>query len=109
MLEKLLKACGTLLSWKRSVTDPLRPCTFGLAEFERLEAVYACMVCLNNLDLYGSRLMVKPDKTTLAFLQDWEAKKKEEWIGKQLKNGHKVDRAELEHLERENRITPYQK
>jgi hypothetical protein len=25
LLERLLKACGSLLSWKRSISDPQRP------------------------------------------------------------------------------------
>lgn len=99
MLEKLLKACGTLLSWRRSVSDPAKPSTFGIAEFDRLESVFACIKCLNNLNLYDNQLLVKADKNTMQFLEDWEAKKKQEWILKQEKNGVKVDFAELERLE----------
>ena len=61
MLEKLLKACGTLVSWKRSVADPTKPQSFGIAEFDRLESVYACLKTLHNLKLFGGQIQVKAD------------------------------------------------
>ena len=61
LMEKLLKACGTLLSWKRSTANPDKPQSFGLAEFDNVESVYTCLRTMNNLKLYGGQIFVKAD------------------------------------------------
>lgn len=61
LMERLLKSVGSLLSWKRSVADPNRPQTFGLAEFEDLETVYACIRTMNNLKIYENNILIKAD------------------------------------------------
>ena len=64
MLERLLKACGPLISWKRSTANPDRPQAFGLAEFDCIESVFACVKTMNNLKLYENNILVKADTKT---------------------------------------------
>ena len=59
LLERLLKACGPLISWKRSTADAARPQTFGVAEFDSVESVFACLKMLNNMKLFDNTIMVK--------------------------------------------------
>jgi len=62
LLERILKLCGPLLNWKRSIADPSKPQTFGLAEFDSLESVYVCTKILNNLTIFENNILVKADK-----------------------------------------------
>jgi RNA-binding protein 25 len=62
LLERLLKACGSLLSWKRSISDPSKPQSFGVAEFDSVESVYACLKAMNNMRLFDNTIMVKANK-----------------------------------------------
>jgi len=61
LLERLLKACGPLISWKRSTADPQKPQSFGLAEFDCIESVFACLKTMNNLKLFENTILVKAD------------------------------------------------
>ena len=79
LLERLLKLCGTLLNWKRSV-DPAKPSSFGLAEFEDLESVYVCYRIIHNLTLFDNNILVRVNDKTLSYLQEWAQQKEEEWV-----------------------------
>ncbi len=80
LIERLLKACGTLISWKRSSADPNRLPSFGIAEFDCLESVFACLKTMSNLKLYDGQLTVKADQKTQSLLNDWVDTKRGEWI-----------------------------
>ena len=96
LLEKLLKACGSLTSWKRSVADAARPQTFGVAEYASVESVFACMKTMNNMRLYDNTIMVKADKKTQEAFDEWTRIKREEWIQRQDRQGTLVDLSTLE-------------
>ncbi len=102
-IEKLLRQCGDLKSWKRSKDASGEPKAFGFAEFDNLEAVFAVLKLLNNaaltVDGVTSRLLVKADEKTTAFLQGWVEIKKSEWIAKLEKLGVSVDIEDLEQKE----------
>jgi RNA recognition motif-containing protein len=102
-IEKLLRLCGDLKSWKRSKDASGEPKAFGFAEFDNLEAVFAVLKLLNNaaltIDSVTSRLLVKADEKTTTFLQGWVEIKKSEWIAKLEKLGVSVDIEDLEQKE----------
>lgn len=112
-MERLLKCCGTLKSWKRSKDASGEPKAFGFAEFDSLEAVFAVMKLLNNTAMSAegstSRLLVNTDEKTKNFLTGWVDVKKQEWIGKQEKAGITVDLEYLEEKETLGEILPYEK
>ena len=103
LVEKLLRLCGDLKSWKRSKDASGEPKAFGFAEFDNLEAVFAVLKLLNNaaltVDGVTSRLLVKADEKTTTFLQGWVEIKKSEWIAKLEKLGVTVDLEDLEQKE----------
>jgi RNA recognition motif-containing protein len=72
LVERLLRYCGDLKSWKRSKDASGEPKAFGFAEFDNLEAVFAVLKLLNNaaltVDGVTSRLLVKADEKTTSFL-----------------------------------------
>jgi hypothetical protein len=59
------------LNWKRSITDPSKPQSFGLAEFDALESVYACCKVMHNLCLFENNILVKADQKTQEYLEQW--------------------------------------
>jgi len=71
LLERLLKVCGSLLNWKRSITDPSKPQSFGLAEFDTLESVYICLKVIHNLKVFDNNILVKADQKTKEYLDEW--------------------------------------
>jgi len=60
-MERLLKTCGTVISWKRSTDANKEPKSFGLAEFEYIESVFAAVKILNNLRVLENNILVKCD------------------------------------------------
>jgi len=98
-VERLLKCCGNLVSWKRSTDGSGEPKAFGFVEFESIEPVFACLKIVNNLPLFDSRLIVKANEKTTQFLNDWKELKKMDWISKQEKAGESVDIEDLEYKE----------
>ncbi len=112
-IEKLLRLCGDLKSWKRSKDASGEPKAFGFAEFDNLEAVFAVLKLLNNapltVDGVTSRLLVKADEKTTSFLQGWVEIKKSEWIAKLEKLGVTVDIEDLEQKEALGEIQPYER
>ena len=81
-MERLLKSCGSMLSWKRTSDANGEKKAFGFAEYEHIESVFACLKIINNLPLAESRLIVKADTKNCQFLTDWKELKKMEWISK---------------------------
>ena len=71
-MERLLRACGELKSWKRSRDASGDPKAFGYAEFDNLEAVFIVLKFLNNATLTAdgvtSRILVKADEKATSFL-----------------------------------------
>ena len=105
LLERLLKLCGTLLNWKRS-SDPAKPSSFGLAEFEDLESVYVCHRIIHNLTLFGNNILVRVNDKTLQYLQEWAQQKEEEWVAQK---GKDYDSAEIAVLKARGEILPYER
>lgn len=81
-IERLLRCCGPILSWKRSTDASGEPKAFGFVEFENIESVFACLKIINNLPLMESRLLAKANDKTNQFLNDWKELKKMDWISK---------------------------
>ena len=69
-------------SWKRSTANPDRPQSFGLAEFDCIESVFACLKTMNNLQLYENTILVKADVKTQEFLSEWVDASKTKWLDK---------------------------
>ena len=70
------------MNWKRSTANPLNPQSFGLAEFDCIESVFACLKTMNNLKLYGNTILVKADKKTQEYLTEWVQEKKDSWLAR---------------------------
>ncbi|CAD8141900.1 unnamed protein product [Paramecium pentaurelia] len=73
-VEKLLKECGQLVSWKRSKGTP-----FGYAEFENMESVLKCLRLLNGMILNQKELLVKGGEKAQMMIDGWMYKKETEW------------------------------
>jgi hypothetical protein len=95
---------GPLLTWKRSIADPNKPQTFGLAEFEDLETVFACLKTMNNLKIYDNTILVKADQKTQAYLDEWVEEKSGEWFARNPNN--QIDLADLK---KKGQILPYER
>ena len=54
LVEKLLKECGQLNSFKRT-----KGATFGHAEYSNLEAVVRCVRLFDGIKLNGRELIIK--------------------------------------------------
>lgn len=108
MLERLLKLCGPLLNWKRSVTDPSKPQNFGLAEFDALESVYVCLKVIHNLRVFDNNILVKADQKTKEYLDEWSNQKEQEWIARQQRQGT-YDEAEINMLKAKGEILPFER
>ena len=57
-MERLLKICGPVASWKRSTDANGEPRGFGFCEYEEVESMLVCLKVMNNLNLFDSRLIV---------------------------------------------------
>ncbi len=58
------------------------PQAFGVAEFDSVESVFACLKMLNNLKIYDNTIMVKTATATSEAIDKWIAMKREEWISR---------------------------
>ncbi len=69
-MRALLQACGPVRSWKR-VTDPSsgKPKGFGFCEYEDIEGVLCALRLLNNLNLDGQELLLKPNTATTRYIE----------------------------------------
>jgi hypothetical protein len=112
-IERLLRVCGDLKSWKRSRDASGEPRAFGFAEFDSLEAVFTVLKLLNNaaltVDSTTSRILVKSDEKTQTFLSGWVDIKRHEWTSKLEKLGVTIDMAEYEEKEALGEIMPWEK
>ena len=59
LIQRVLRCCGTIESWKRSTSHDGKLQKFGFCTFEDEKAVILCMEYLNNLELAESTLLVK--------------------------------------------------
>jgi hypothetical protein len=111
-IERLLRVCGDLKSWKRSRDASGDPKAFGFAEFDSLEAVFTVLKLLNNapitVESTTSRILVKSDEKTMAFLQGWVDIKRHEWTSKLEKLGATVDMADYEEKEALGETMPWE-
>ena len=112
-IERLLRVCGDLKSWKRSRDASGEPRAFGFAEFDSLEAVFTVLKLVNNaaitVDSTTSRILVKSDEKTTAFLQGWVDIKRHEWTSRLEKLGVAVDLADYEEKEALGETMPWEK
>lgn len=108
-MERLFKCCGTVLSWRRSTDAGGELKAFGFVEFESVEAVFACLKILNNMNLFDSKLMVKANEKTMSFLNDWKDLKKMEWVSVKERAGETIDTEDLEVKESMGELMPYEK
>lgn len=73
-VEKLLKECGQLITFKRS-----KGTTFGFAEFENLESVLKCLRLLNGMQLSQKDIQIKGNEKAQIMIDSWLNKKETEW------------------------------
>jgi hypothetical protein len=90
------------------VTDPNKPQSFGLAEFDALESVYVCLKVIHNLTVFENNLNVKADARTKEYLDEWAAQKEQEWIARAQMQGT-YDSAEIAVLRARNEILPHER
>jgi len=108
LLERLLKVCGPLLNWKRSITDASKTHSYGLAEFDALESVFVCLKVIHNLRIFDNNILVKAETKTTEYLNSWVQAKEEEWINRQKKEGT-YDSAMIAVLKARGEILPYER
>lgn len=112
-IERLLRLCGDLKSWKRSKDASGDPRAFGFAEFDTLDSVFTALKLLNNapltVDSTTSRVLVKSDEKTMTFLSGWVDIKRQEWVSRLEKLGVQVDMGEYEEKEALGEIMPWEK
>ena len=79
VIKALLDACGTVKSWKRvEDTETGKPKPFGFCEYEDAEGVSMALSSLNELALDGQELLLKPNSSTQAYIEDHKARKARE-------------------------------
>ena len=79
VIKALLDACGTVKSWKRvEDTETGKPKPFGFCEYEDAEGVLMALSNLNELALDGQELLLKPNSSTQAYIEDYKARKARE-------------------------------
>ena len=73
LLEQLLGACGTVLSWKRVKDAANMPKSFGFCDFFDCDGLMRALRLLDGVALIsGRKLIVKVDDQTKAFLKQFE-------------------------------------
>lgn len=107
LVERLLKCCGSIESWKRAIDTNGNPKAFGYCEFEDIESAVVCLKTMNDLDVGDCNLVVNADSKTKEFLNNWILKKKEEWINLQKGLEKELDLEEFKRLEDNNELTPW--
>lgn len=60
LIERLLKACGPIDSWKRAIDAGGNPKSFGYVEYDDIEGAVVCFKTLNGLKVGSNNLMVSP-------------------------------------------------
>lgn len=79
VIKALLDACGPVKSWKRvEDTETGKPKPFGFCEYEDAEGVLMALSNLNELALDGQELLLKPNSSTQAYIEDYKARKARE-------------------------------
>ncbi len=79
VIKALLDACGAVKSWKRvEDTETGKPKPFGFCEYEDAEGVLMALSNLNELALDGQELLLKPNSSTQAYIEDYKARKARE-------------------------------
>lgn len=58
LIERLLKACGTVEYWKRAINASNQPRSFGYCEFEEVEGAVVCLKSMNQLKVGENSLIV---------------------------------------------------
>jgi RNA recognition motif-containing protein len=58
IIERLLKACGGVESWKRAIDAEGNPKSFGYCEFEDVESAVVCLKVMNGLQVGDNKIMV---------------------------------------------------
>jgi len=86
-MERLLKVCGPVLSWRRMTDGKGEPKGFGFCEFETVESMLACMRVMNNMPLFGNNIIIKVENKTENFIREWMDSRKYNWMEKMRKKG----------------------
>ncbi|KAM3141817.1 hypothetical protein pb186bvf_006139 [Paramecium bursaria] len=73
-VEKLLKECGQLASFKRS-----KGTSFGYADYDNLESVLKAMRILHGMQLSGKEIQIKGNEKAQIMIDSWLNKKEQEW------------------------------
>lgn len=82
-MERIIKSCGQLNSWKRITDSQGELKTFGYAEMKTWEGVFGVFKILSSYEVFENKLTVKVDTKAEALIDDWVNLKKAEWISNQ--------------------------
>ncbi len=108
-IERVLKCCGSIQSFTRGRDANDEPKSFGFVEFETVEGVFAALRILHNYPMFETRLTITVDSKAQSFLDSWKDLKKQDWISIQEKAGQAVDLGEIEQMEAQGKIIPYER
>jgi len=73
LIERVLKTCGPVESWKRSADGKGNLKGFGFCYYEDIKSVYLCYTLLNDYEICGSCLSVKLDEKTMMYMKHWKS------------------------------------
>lgn len=127
IIERLLKACGGVESWKRAIDAEGNPKNFGYCEFEDVESAVVCFKVMNGLQIGDSKIMVSftssllpfsatfpytaiqvnADSKTKEFLNNWILKEREEWINQQKGMEKEIDIDEINRIPVDSQSAPW--
>jgi len=97
LIERVLKVCGPIESWKRSTDGKGNLKGFGFCYYQDIQGVYYCYTLLNDYNICGSCLSIKLDKKTENHLKHWKSELKSTWLWRS--KGQNINMDEIEDLE----------
>ena len=94
LIERILKICGSIESWKRSTNAAGKLQSFGFCHYEDIKSVLLCENYMSDLQLLDSRLKIKLDKKTSQILQAYRSELKDIWMKQHRDNQTAIEEAQ---------------